>query len=334
MLQTILVTGASQGMGKALAQLLASRGANVIIVARTTKNLQSALEDIRVRRLARQKTGCSPLLQASAVDAKMQRFHYISADLTSSSEATRILNESTSWNDGNPPDHVLCVAGASHPEYFLEVEPSLLKEQMDTNYFSAAYMAQASCKAWLSETEKLPISKKTAEPRHLVFVSSLVALIPMVGYTPYSPAKIAVRHLSDTLAQELLLYEDRTPIRTHCVFASTISSPGLDKENETKPAITKKLEETDGSQTPEEIALETLKGLEKGYANFSPSGLLGTLMVTGSLGGSRRRGLGIVDTLVSWVVAIILPIVRKDFDSKVRAWGKANIGVSSKEPQA
>ena len=46
--QTILVTGGSQGMGKGIAQLLAGKGANVLIVARNVQKLESALEDIKV----------------------------------------------------------------------------------------------------------------------------------------------------------------------------------------------------------------------------------------------------------------------------------------------
>ena len=46
--QTILVTGGSQGMGKGIAQLLARKGANVLIVARNVQKLESALEDIKV----------------------------------------------------------------------------------------------------------------------------------------------------------------------------------------------------------------------------------------------------------------------------------------------
>jgi len=48
-LQTIIVTGGSQGMGQAVAQYLASKGANVIIVARTVSKLESALDEISVR---------------------------------------------------------------------------------------------------------------------------------------------------------------------------------------------------------------------------------------------------------------------------------------------
>jgi len=50
-LQTIVVTGGSDGMGKAVACQLAEKGANVVIVARTVHKLKEAVEAIKVNRL-------------------------------------------------------------------------------------------------------------------------------------------------------------------------------------------------------------------------------------------------------------------------------------------
>jgi hypothetical protein len=47
-LKTVILTGGSQGMGKEVARLLASKGANVVIVARGVAKLQSAVEEIKV----------------------------------------------------------------------------------------------------------------------------------------------------------------------------------------------------------------------------------------------------------------------------------------------
>ncbi|KAL9056676.1 MAG: hypothetical protein Q9206_002647 [Seirophora lacunosa] len=85
--RTVLVTGASQGMGRSVARLLAQKGANVVIVARNVQRLEEALEHTL----------------AGAIH-ESQRFHFISADLTSSAEATRVLTESTAWNNNSPPD--------------------------------------------------------------------------------------------------------------------------------------------------------------------------------------------------------------------------------------
>lgn len=225
---------------------------------------------------------------------------------------------------------MICVAGQAHPGYFIETDTTILKSQMDGNYFSAAYIAQAAIKSWLACPPDPEKETQQPEPRHIVFVSSLVAFLPLIGYSPYTSAKWAIRALSETLSQELLLYEHTTPIRTHCVFPGTIFSPGLEQENLTKPGITKKLEESEGGQTAEEAAAEMLRGLDAGQENITTGGIMGLAVRTGMLGPGKRSGWGIVDTLLSWVVSIVLVFVRRDADGKVRQWGRERrIGVPS-----
>ena len=196
---------------------------------------------------------------------------------------------------------------------------------METNYLSAAHIAQASARTWLDTTDKKasppPVSSKT-EPKHIIFVSSISVFAPVPGYTAYSPSKIAIRCMSEQLSEEFLLYEHHTPIRTHCVFANTMTTPGLEKENVTKPQITKIIEEEDSAQSPESAALLTLKALERGQENITIDGILGWAMRSASLGFSRRNGLGVLDTILGALVTPFLPLVRKDFEKKIRTYGK------------
>ena len=46
--QTILLTGASEGMGKSVAKKLAAKGANILIVSRNVAKLEAALAEIKV----------------------------------------------------------------------------------------------------------------------------------------------------------------------------------------------------------------------------------------------------------------------------------------------
>lgn len=146
-----------------------------------------------------------------------------------------------------------------------------------------------------------------------------------MGYSPYAPTKVALRALSDSLRQELQLYRPLCRVETHTIFPGTIFSPGLDVENETKPGITKKLEESDDGQTPEELASTCVRSLEHGDEMVT-SGLLAKAMKAGSLGNSSRNGWAIVDTLLAWVVAIVIVLVRRDMDGTVRKWGAERLG--------
>ncbi|KAI4193046.1 MAG: hypothetical protein LQ346_004035, partial [Caloplaca aetnensis] len=130
--RTVLITGASQGMGRSVAHLLAQKGANIVIVARNPQRLEEALEHAK-----------------SGAIHKSQRFQSISADLTSSPEATRVLSETTAWNNGTPPDIIWCCAGSSHPSLFIDTPISMFQSQFESNYLTAAYIAHAALQLWL-----------------------------------------------------------------------------------------------------------------------------------------------------------------------------------------
>jgi 3-dehydrosphinganine reductase len=119
-------------MGKEIARLLSARGANLILVARTTKNLEAAVEHAR----------------SHAKNPATQRFTYISADVTSEDENARILAEATAWNHGRVPEIVWAVAGSSTPGLFVETSTDTLRRQMDLNYFATAYLAHKTLQAW------------------------------------------------------------------------------------------------------------------------------------------------------------------------------------------
>jgi len=51
-LQTVLITGASEGMGRSVAKQLSQKGANIIIVSRNVGRLEEALADIKASSLS------------------------------------------------------------------------------------------------------------------------------------------------------------------------------------------------------------------------------------------------------------------------------------------
>ncbi|KAI9049252.1 hypothetical protein LZ554_007099 [Drepanopeziza brunnea f. sp. 'monogermtubi'] len=295
--KTVLITGASEGMGRSVAVQLAQKGANVIIVSRNVGKLEEALAAVK----------------ASAASPSTQRFHYISADLAEEEAADRVIAEAIVWNKGEAPDVVWCVAGGSHPSLFLDTPKSVMRQQMNLNYWSCSDMAHAILRQWLA-----PDKVGRSGTKHLVFTSSVLGLFTVIGYSPYSPGKAAVKSLSDTLAHELLLYGDS--VKIHTVFPGTIDSPGLQNENKTKPKITQIMEEGDPVQTPDEVAAKSIKGLENGEY-LIVVGLLGQAMRACSWAGAARNNW-LWDTLLTWVVAPIMFFIKMDLDGKVRSYGK------------
>jgi 3-dehydrosphinganine reductase len=219
---------------------------------------------------------------------------------------------------------VWCVAGASYPKLFLETPAAKMRQQMDVNFWTCVDMAYAILTAWLA-----PSSAGKSAERHLIFTSSVVAFYPVAGYAPYAPSKAAIKSLSDTLAQEVLLYGD--DVKIHTVFPGTISSPGLDRENESKPAITHILEESDPVQTPEVVAAQAIAGLERGEYLITV-GWLGAAMRACAWGGSARNNW-VLDTIMTWITSIAWGFIGRDLDGKVRAYGKKNGHPSTYPPR-
>ena len=296
------MTGGSQGFGLAVAKRLAQRGANVVIVAQNVEKLKHAVQAIA----------------ASALHPSTQRFHFISADLRKSSETDRVIAETMTWNDGNPPDTVWCSAGHCLPGFFRDTSPEVLRGQMDTIYWSAANMAHSILKVWVpssdSHSEMKPTTAPTStSPRHIVFTCSVLALYPLAGYAAYNPCKAAMRCLSDTLVQELAYYNGSrrhasssksTPahpeIKIHTIFPMGIRSPGFETEEKLKPKLTLKLEEADEPQEPEKVAEMAFAGLDRGDYLITTH-WIGHLMKGATLMVSPTNGWGIWDSLLSGV---------------------------------
>lgn len=235
------------------------------------------------------------------------------------------------------PDQVWCCAGSSYPTLFIDTPVSEFATQMNSNYFTSLYMAHAVLRSWLqpsgqkaSSVEAAGSSDKytggTLLPRHLIFTASFLAFYSFAGYAAYSPAKAALRSLSDSLSQEMNLYSAAHPheprVRLHTIFPAGILSESYEAENRIKSDLTKHLEEGDRPETPEVIASKSIKGLESGQELITTdfqTGLVRRSMLGGSVRGGFLRVLG--DWVLAGLLAIVMVLVRADHDKKVRSWG-------------
>merc|ERR1711939_116074 len=308
---TAVVTGGSQGLGLAIAQELSSRGANVVIVAQDKGKLSRAVGTIQARAARPQ-----------------QKFLDLSFDLRSPESAPAILEQVTQWNNGQAPDLVFCCAGNCQPAFFADASIDTLRGQMDTIYWSSAYMAHAALNLW--KKPSTPESKKpTSYPtRHIVFTCSALAFLPVAGYSPYSPAKAAMKAMADGLNHEVAVYNGArqgsgpapdADIAIHILFPCGIVSPGFENENKIKPELTLMLEKDDKPQQPEEIAKIALSRLSAG--DFMISTLfLGHLLRGVGMAGSVRKNF--MDVFWNWLGSLIIIFAAPDLLSKCRNWGK------------
>ncbi|WYZ40029.1 hypothetical protein EsH8_IV_000370 [Colletotrichum jinshuiense] len=295
--KTVLLTGASEGMGRSVALQLAAKGANLVLVARNGARLEELLVE----------------LKAAAKSPETQRFKYIVADVARENYAAPVIAEATAWNDGRSPDIVWCIAGMATTGFFTETPFSETRKNMDVNFYGTAEMAHAILRVWLALDA--PIED---EPKHLIMTTSVVAFFTVAGYAPYAGSKWAIRGLADTLSQEVLLYPQN--VKIHVVFPGTITSPGLERENATKPQITHQMEELDPVQSPEDVARFSIQGLEKGEY-FVTVAFLGSLMKWSGLGGSLRNNW-FVDTFMIWVTSWVWVFLLPDMLRQCKNYGK------------
>ncbi|KII95145.1 hypothetical protein PLICRDRAFT_33979 [Plicaturopsis crispa FD-325 SS-3] len=280
------VTGGSAGLGLALAIQLTKGGADVSIVARNEERLQKALEELEAVR---------------QTPNQILRAHSFSLAEEDSSKAA--LDAACEAHGGRSPDAVFLCAGKSTPGFFVEETARSMQQGMSDGYWVQAYSALAATQRMVRERSKGKI----------IFVSSVLGYMSLVGYSTYSPAKHALRGLAETLRSELLLYG----IDVHIYFPGTIFSPGYVEENKTKPKITLKIEEEDGGQKPEQAAQNLLRGVRNG--NFHISGdFIGNLFRSSTLGATPHNNvfLDVVYGLIGWIG---LPIWRRGVDASIVA---------------
>ena len=273
-------------------------------------------------------------MQAAAKNPQIQRFHAISADVARYEENARMFAEVARWNDDSPPDVVWANAGVAHPSLFIDTPLDIQRSQMDINYWSTAYLAHLTLRAWLQRNDaKLnAVSAKAVRPRHFVMTSSVACLVGIAGYAPYAPPKAALRSLADQLHSELNLYNGYrranpsagplADVKIHCVVPGTITSPGYEREKEIKHPVTTVLEDGDPKQSEDEVARGAVRGLEKG-GFIVATNMLGNAMRVSMMGGSPRNNL-ILDTLFSWVTSIAWLFIGPDMEGKVFDYGKKN----------
>jgi len=278
------VTGGSAGLGLALAILLTKSGADVSIVARNEERLKEALEKMEAAR-----------------QTPNQILKSYSFSLNNHASSAAALEAACQPHGGRTPDAMFLCAGKSTPGFFVEEDEDSLRQGMDNGYWVQAWSALAGSKRMVTD--------RTAGK--IIFVSSVLGYMSLIGYSSYSPAKHALRGLAETLRSELLLYS----IGVHIFFPGTIYSPGYIEENKTKPKITLKIEESDDGLKPEQAAEALLRGVQNG--NFHIAGdLIGNLFRSSTRGATPHNNV-FLDAIYSFVGWVGLPLWRRSVDTTI-----------------
>jgi len=180
--KTILITGASDGIGKVCAKTFAQHGATVILLGRSQSKLEQIYDEIEAEQPGKVLIHPIDFLSATAEDYKA---------LTTS------LDEQFECLDGLV--HNAALLGARSPiEFYPEQD---WNDLMQVNVNAAFHLSKAL----------LPALSRSADAR-VIFTSSSVGRVGRAYWGAYAVSKFAVEGLMQTLADEV---ENTTSIRVN-----------------------------------------------------------------------------------------------------------------------
>jgi dehydrogenase/reductase SDR family member 7B len=212
--KTVWITGASSGIGEALAYEIAKQGARLILSARN----QDALERVRQHCISPEKHVIVPidLEQYDALEEKANRV----------------------WGDHGPIDILINNGGLCQRYRSMDGSLALDKKIMDINYFGTIALSR-------------PIVKKMVERKtgHIAVVSSMLGHYGIQTRTAYSASKHALKGYFESLRNELhktnvyitMIYPGyiNTHISENALMANGSSYGAMDKSHKTGVSATK-----------------------------------------------------------------------------------------------
>lgn len=201
----VLISGGSSGIGLALAKHLASKGANIWIMARRVDQLEAACDEIKgARKSSDQMVGT------------------LSVDISNREQVFSTLANFTLQN--GTPDYLVNSAGITYPGLFEDLSPEIFDQMMNVNVLGTVNVIKAILPGM--------IQKKSG---HIIILGSGAGFIGTIGYSAYGASKFALRGLADVLRVELKPHG----IQVSFVTPGDTQTPQLDYENKFKPAITR-----------------------------------------------------------------------------------------------
>lgn len=169
----VLITGASGGIGAALAAALARRGAMVAIAGRSRERLDAVAESIR-----------------SAGGTALP----ITADVTQSADRRAMFDTVASTWGGL--DILINNAGVGAHGHFIDLDEEILRLTMEVNFFAMAENCRLA----------IPLLADGEQPL-IVNVSSMAGRRGVPAWTEYSASKFAICGFSEAIRPELVRFD-------------------------------------------------------------------------------------------------------------------------------
>jgi short-subunit dehydrogenase len=166
----ILITGASSGIGKALAQQLAQQGAKLILAARSEDKLKTLANSLGGEHLI------------------------VRTDVTNEHDRENVLNRAVEHFGGL--DVLINNAGIASWDHFANSTEEILRQIMEVNFFAPTELIR----------QALPILTLGNEPA-IINIASMCGRRAMPAWSEYSASKYALCGMTEALRGELARFD-------------------------------------------------------------------------------------------------------------------------------
>ena len=222
---TALITGASSGIGRAIAEKLAGQGYDLVLVARQKERLDAVAAALRGR------------VEACA------------ADVSDSAQVDRVVAQAL--KTFGRIDVLVNAAGSAPSLVTHAVTNEQWRQVIDSNLSSAMYATRAvwpamerQHAAWKAAHPGQTVARGPASGGCIINISSMATRDPFPGLGVYAIAKIGINMLTLATAREGV----EAGIRVFCIAPAAVETPMLRTLVDTKSLPTESI------MLPEEIA--------------------------------------------------------------------------------
>jgi short-subunit dehydrogenase len=169
----ILITGASRGIGRSLAEQAAAAGARVLLAARSADQLDAL---------------------AATLSARNPDVLAVPTDITNAADRQRVLDVAVKHFGGL--DVLVNNAGVASFAHFADCSEAILRQIMEVNFFAPAELIRLA----------IPLLTQGQQPA-IVNVASMCARRGMPAWSEYSASKFALCGLTEALRAEMTRFD-------------------------------------------------------------------------------------------------------------------------------
>lgn len=185
-----IISGASRGIGRAVAKELAHRGYDLILIARNKKPLEQLAEELTEKKV---------------------KVKTIAADLSKETSFKELENQLQAFDK---IDLLINNLGVYRTEKADQIKISDLKENLEINLYSAIQLTQLA----------LPKLKSNQQPTAIINIGSVMSLKADKNASIYSMSKHAFKAWNDSLRKEVR----KLGIKVSCLYPGAVNTSSWD----------------------------------------------------------------------------------------------------------